>query len=876
MSIGNGPRAAGKRLVLTICLTLTVSHAVWLMGQSNGPIEPQFFGMSVNNVPAAPWPATLGVPFGGWRTLGLEVKWSDLELCDGGSNPTNSCYMWTNLDASIAQAQSTGQDILYTIYSTPTWASSAPTDTSCTRGTSFPPGSCDPPNDIDAVPGSGLGDGTNLHFDNFLNALMSHVGTGKVKYWEVWDEPNVAHAWRGTNAQLVRLAKDTYTIMKGLDSNSLVTTPPFVGDGIRLQFPTYLAAGGSQYADIISYHGYLQTGTCPNDCPIPENEGPLVVNLLGELQTAGLAGKPLFDTEGSWGDYLGADAITDPDQQVAFTGRYYLMHVSSGVSRLYWYSWNNQENGHFYDTTNDVMISSGTAYEQLYDWMEGATLVAPCGNYNTIWVCPFTRTGTYVAQAIWDVDPTLTCSNGVCPTVSTPVPTNFTQYQDLAGNVTSIVGHAIPAGSKPLLIVGTTPDISVSEAVSPPTASIGADVTFTSVVTNTTGSAISSVSVADNLDPTLGFISCSVTPKGSCGSGSGGITVTFSSMASGETDTITIVAKLSNEAVGTVLNTFTANWINGSDVQSDNWATNGVIVGTPLAGVKPTSVSFGNQTEGTTSPTKNITVNNTGTGDLIINTIGFSGANSADFGFTSTGLPITISPKSQTTIGVTFTPGGIGNRIGSMFIYDNAGSGTLMVNLAGTGLSTTATALSSSLNPSLSGQSVTFTAKVTCTSGVTPTGTMTFKRAGVVLGSETMANGSATYTTSTLPVGWQTINAVYSGDNNCGTSTGSLSQGVKLSSSVTLTSSANPSTYGQSVTFTAHVTATGAGQATGQITFKSGKTSVGVVTLDSSGNATLTTSTLGVGTHSLTAYYGGNSLYMPSTSSVLNQVVNAK
>jgi hypothetical protein len=44
--------------------------------------------------------------------------------------------------------------------------------------------------------------------------------------------------------------------------------------------------------------------------------------------------------------------------------------------------------------------------------------------------------------------------------------------------------------------------------------------------------------------------------------------------------------------------------------------------------------------------------------------------------------------------------------------------------------------------------------------------------------------------------------------------------------------------------------------------------------LDASGNASFTTSTLTVGTHSITASYGGSSTYFPSVSPVLKQTVN--
>jgi uncharacterized repeat protein (TIGR01451 family) len=862
------------RLLITLsALAILLSSASRAFGQATGPIGPEFFGMSVNDVPAAPWPATLGVPFGSWRTLGVSVKWSDIELCDGGPDPTNSCYAWSDLDTWVSQARAGGADVMYTIYSTPSWASPQPPDPFCVRGSSFPAGSCWPPADIDAVPKSGLGDGTNKHFQDFMNAMMSHLGPGKVKYWEVWDEPSVARAWKGTNAQLVRLAKDTNSIVKEQDPNALTATPPFVGNGIRQPFAAYLNAGGGQYADLIDYHGYLQTGTCPSNCPIPENEVLQINVLKGVLQTAGQLGKPIFDTEGSWGNYVGTETITDPDQQVAFTGRYYFLHVSGNISKLYWYTWNNSQNGHFYDVGNGTITPAGTAYEQIYNWLVGATLTGPCGNLNTQWFCSMTRPGSYVAEAIWDTNSSFLCSGGTCPTVNVAVPTHYTQYRDLKGISTSITNQTVPVGSKPILVEGTTPEISVTETESPSVGLVGGTVTYTTVVTNNTAAAIGPVTVVDNLDPSLTFSSCSSTPHGVCQSGSSGVTVTISSMASKETDTITIVVTLAGTAAGTILNTATANWTSASVGASTNWSTVALPVGTPGHSVKPTSINFGNQTVNTTSSIKNVVITNTGTGTLSIYNIGTSGTNNTDFSFSSSGLPITVTPQSQTTIGVKFTPSDLGNRTASLYIYDNTTSGMLTVNLGGNGVSPTTTSLTSSPNPALVGQNIVFTAAVSC-SVAAPTGTVAFKKMSTLLGTGTLSGGTATYTTSTLPVGRQAITAVYSGDGKCGTSNKTVSQAVKFPSAVTMTSTLNPSTFGQSVTFNAHVSSSGGGTPSGSVTFKNGGSVLGSTSLDASGNASFTISTLSVGTHSMTAAYGGDPTYATSVSPVLKQTVH--
>jgi uncharacterized repeat protein (TIGR03803 family) len=90
---------------------------------------------------------------------------------------------------------------------------------------------------------------------------------------------------------------------------------------------------------------------------------------------------------------------------------------------------------------------------------------------------------------------------------------------------------------------------------------------------------------------------------------------------------------------------------------------------------------------------------------------------------------------------------------------------------------------------------------------------------------------------------------------------------------ITLVSNLNPSTHDQAVTFTVTVTSSGPDMPTGKVAFKNGTTLIGTATL-SAGVATLTTSSLAVGTHTITAQYQGDSASAPSTSSVLNQVVN--
>jgi hypothetical protein len=184
----------------------------------------------------------------------------------------------------------------------------------------------------------------------------------------------------------------------------------------------------------------------------------------------------------------------------------------------------------------------------------------------------------------------------------------------------------------------------------------------------------------------------------------------------------------------------------------------------------------------------------------------------------------------------------------------------------------TAVTLTSDPNTSTYASSVTFSAQVTPSLA---TGTVTFYNGGTSIGSGTLVGGTATFTTSTLPAGSDSITASYGGDSyDLAGASSALTQTVRqATSSTSVTSNLNPSDPGNSVTFTATVTPS---LATGTVTFKDGGTSIGSGTLSSSGTATFTTSTLAAGSHSITASYGGDSNDTTSTSSTLTQTVSSK
>ncbi len=219
---------------------------------------------------------------------------------------------------------------------------------------------------------------------------------------------------------------------------------------------------------------------------------------------------------------------------------------------------------------------------------------------------------------------------------------------------------------------------------------------------------------------------------------------------------------------------------------------------------------------------------------------------------------------------------GDGADLGSL-----GGPTTLTVNAA-----SSSTSVLSSADPSVHGQPVTFTATVAST-GDAPSGTVQFQVDGSDYGAAQPldAAGHASITASDLDVGSHAVSAIFSSDNpDVLGSSGDLVLGfIHLPQDVTAAdtttavgSSSNPSEFGGAVTFTAteSVVAPGGGSPTGTVQFEDDGSALGApVAVDGSGHATLTTSGIAVGTHTISAVYSSDSANFNGSSGDLSQTV---
>jgi len=202
----------------------------------------------------------------------------------------------------------------------------------------------------------------------------------------------------------------------------------------------------------------------------------------------------------------------------------------------------------------------------------------------------------------------------------------------------------------------------------------------------------------------------------------------------------------------------------------------------------------------------------------------------------------------------------------------------------------TATVLTSSVNPSQSGQAVRFTAQVApvAPGAGNPTGTVSFTVNGAPIGSPaTVTDGVATSVAFTsLTPGTYDIEASYSGDGNFVASSAALDEGNgqtvdQAATSMSLNSTPNPAAFGQTVSFTATVTAQApaTGTPTGVVDFFDGQELLGAASLATgdagTASASFAWSSLGSGTHAISAQYVGNFNFAGASASV-SQVIGTQ
>ena len=268
-------------------------------------------------------------------------------------------------------------------------------------------------------------------------------------------------------------------------------------------------------------------------------------------------------------------------------------------------------------------------------------------------------------------------------------------------------------------------------------------------------------------------------------------------------------------------------------------------------------------------------------------------SDSKDFQIAKANQTVTFGALADKTFGdapfnVSATGGASGNAVtfssqttsvctlsGSTVTIQAAGTCTVRASQAGDSNYNAAPDVDRSFTVNKAGQTINFGALADKTFGDAPfavsaTGGASGNAVTFAASGNCAASGTNGATITITGAGSCTVTASQAGSSNynAAADVARAFQIAKAAASTALSSSVNPSDFGQSVTFTATVTS-GAGTPPGSVQFKADGVNLGTaVALNSSGVATLTTSSLATGTRAITADYGGATNFLSGTGTL--------
>jgi virginiamycin B lyase len=213
--------------------------------------------------------------------------------------------------------------------------------------------------------------------------------------------------------------------------------------------------------------------------------------------------------------------------------------------------------------------------------------------------------------------------------------------------------------------------------------------------------------------------------------------------------------------------------------------------------------------------------------------------------------------------------GTLGNFKTSIKLHESVDNADYVAKGTAAVTTPTSTALTSSANPAAPVDMVTLTATVSTSIGQAG-GTVNFLDFGNPIGSATLNNGVAMFTTASLAAGAHAIVAVYVGDaGHNPSSSAELDEIIEAagatSTSVSVAASGDLNFRGQKIMLTATVSP-GAGSAGGTVNFYDGNRLLGSPALDNNGQATISTDRLSTGGHAVRAGYSGDNNFGGSLS----------
>jgi hypothetical protein len=215
---------------------------------------------------------------------------------------------------------------------------------------------------------------------------------GRIKYYEIWNEPNDKSFFTDNTSKMVALTRIAYEELKSVDSQNRVISPAATGGSLNVKWlDEFLKLGGGKYVDIIAFHLYVPEGK-------PEDFLEIVNKIKSLMIYYHIKDKEIWNTETGWRI---DNELGDPDsfgsnyskwkklnesEASAYIARSHILAWAAGVDRFYWYSWDNNYLGLIEPLTNESKRGLVDSYSRTIKWLEGSTL-SGCKNSYNFWTC---------------------------------------------------------------------------------------------------------------------------------------------------------------------------------------------------------------------------------------------------------------------------------------------------------------------------------------------------------------------------------------------------------------------------------------------------------------------------------------------------------
>jgi hypothetical protein len=354
--------------IVALAIFLGGSPIAMARESSSAPIPLQYFGLHIHRADAGTaWPK---VPFGSWRLWDSYVGWRELE-------PKRGVWNFTRLDRYVAMAGIAKVDILLPLAMTPRWASARPDEPSA-----YQPGNVAEPAKL-------------ADWSNYVGTVGARY-KGRIKYYEVWNEPSDKTHYSGDLVTLVKLTCEAKRVLKEIDPAIRIVSPASAGGGRHIEYlDQFLAAGGRDCIDIVGHHFYVFNRP-------PEAMIPLIRQVKGVMAKNGVGSLPLWNTETGWWIENGDGT---PDHPMVAKGGWkrlglekesgdyvmqaFLLARAEGVDRFFWYSWDNHSLG-FIEPSTGKLKPAVDSWREIVKRLEGARDLR-CMKQARQWSCGFTN-----------------------------------------------------------------------------------------------------------------------------------------------------------------------------------------------------------------------------------------------------------------------------------------------------------------------------------------------------------------------------------------------------------------------------------------------------------------------------------------------------